>query len=591
MYKENEKSAVPTKTYATPTPAAPVAALPGAGRGTWQSALLALLGAGLLWAGWPVHPAPLALLLLVAWVPYLWLEDGLTRQGASGWKVWAYSYLLLVLWNLFTTYWVSYSTVGGGVTAVVANALLMSLPLTAFRLTKQRLGPRVGYVALPIYWIAFEQLHLHWFLTWPWLTLGNGFAQANQLVQWYEYTGFLGGSVWSWTVNILVFLSVKKYQLKIKDDAVSTGNQNDVNQKRQFLITALAASLAVLLPIGISLLIGHSYQEKGATAEVLVVQPNVDPYHEKFEGGSRFVSYDEQLSRLLTLTEQNLTPQTKLVLWPETSLDETYFEATIETYPKIQRLRQWLGQHPGVELITGLTTVQQYGPQKENASPTARFRKDLGYYDLFNAALHLGGATAPAEFYHKSRLVPGVEGVPPWLSAFVIDLGGTAGGLGSQPERAVYRTQSPNLRVAPVICYESVYGDFVRDYVKDGATLIGIITNDGWWSDSPGHLQHLQYATLRAIETRRDIARSANTGISGFINQKGEITQQTGWWVPAVSRATVRLNTEETFYVRHGELIGPACQVLAVLLLLGVLVVAVVGARRTRPVGRTANQM
>ncbi|UOQ75346.1 apolipoprotein N-acyltransferase [Hymenobacter sp. 5516J-16] len=171
--------------------------------------------------------------------------------------------------------------------------------------------------------------------------------------------------------------------------------------------------------------------------------------------------------------------------------------------------------------------------------------------------------------------MPGVEGVPSWLSAFVIDLGGTAGGLGSQPERTVYRTATPGLSVAPVICYESVYGDFVGDYVRQGASLIGIITNDGWWSDSPGHNQHLQYATLRAIETRRDIARSANTGISAFINQKGEITQQTGWWEQAVSRATVHLNTEQTFYVRHGELIGTTCQVLAVLLLLLTVVQAV----------------
>ena len=121
-----------------------------------------------------------------------------------------------------------------------------------------------------------------------------------------------------------------------------------------------------------------------------------------------------------------------------------------------------------------------------------------------------------------------MEGVPPWLSVFVIDLGGSAGGLGSQPERTVFQVaEVPALRVAPVICYESVYGDFVGEYVANGATLIGIITNDGWWSDSPGHSQHLQYATLRAIETRRDVARSANTGISAFINQKGEITQQT----------------------------------------------------------------
>ncbi|WP_426489741.1 apolipoprotein N-acyltransferase [Hymenobacter sp. 102] len=553
-------------TRATTAPAATTPAF-------WLPTMLALLGAFLLWLGWPVHPAPLAAVLLVGWVPYLTLEHLLTRRGASGWKVWRYSYLLLLLWNLFTTYWVSYSTLGGGITAVVANAALMSLPLTAFRLTKKHFGPRLGYASLPVFWIAFEQLHLHWFLTWPWLTLGNGFAQANQWVQWYEYTGFLGGSLWMWVVNLLVFFAFRDYRAASRPGGLPLSR---VQLQRLVLLPLLA----VLLPIGLSKFIESRYQEKGETAEVLVVQPNIDPYNEKFEGGSRFVSYDEQLTRLLTLTEQNLTPQTKLVLWPETSLDETYFEATFNSYPKVQRLREWLSRHPGLDLITGLTSVQQYGPDKAKASPTARFREDLGYYDVFNAAVHLPG---PGQFYHKSRLVPGVEGVPPWLSMFVIDLGGTAGGLGSQEERTVYQMATPALKVAPVICYESVYGDFVNQYAQNGATLIGIITNDGWWSDSPGHLQHLQYATLRAIETRRDVARSANTGISGFINQKGEITQQTGWWVPAVSRATVHLNTELTFYVQHGELLGPACQVLAVLLLVLVAVRAVLQRQPKQP--------
>ena len=77
------------------------------------------------------------------------------------------------------------------------------------------------------------------------------------------------------------------------------------------------------------------------------------------------------------------------------------------------------------------------------------------------------------------------------------------------------------------------------------------------------------YGALRAIETRRDVARSANTGISGFVNQHGEITQRTGWWVGAAARTTVHLNESQTFYVRYGELIGRSAQALAVLLLLG----------------------
>ena len=232
------------------------------GKSKGGAALLALLSAALLWAGWPTHPAPLALLLLLAWVPYLYLEDALVRRGSRGWQVFRYTYLTLVLWNAFTTWWVSYSTLAGGITAVVLNALLMCMPLMAFYHTKRLAGPRLGYLSLPIYWLAFEQLHLHWDYTWPWLTLGNGFAQANGLVQWYEYTGFLGGSLWIWVVNLLAFRLISNYQLVINNSAADSETP-----RPKFLITnyqlLIATLVAILLPMGLSWLIGSRYQEKG----------------------------------------------------------------------------------------------------------------------------------------------------------------------------------------------------------------------------------------------------------------------------------------------------------------------------------------
>ncbi|WP_245328403.1 apolipoprotein N-acyltransferase [Hymenobacter aquaticus] len=529
----------------------------------------------LLWIGWPVHPAPLALLLLVAWVPYLRLEQLLVARGSSGWKVFRYSYLTLVLWNAFVTWWVSYATLGGGITAVVCNALMMSAPLMAFYHTKRLLGPRLGYLSLPIYWIAFEQLHLHWDLTWPWLTLGNGFAEATAFVQWYEYTGFLGGSVWIWAVNLLVFLGI-------------WGRSGNVPAARSFRPGLLgAAALAAGLPLLLSWFIGSRWQEEGPALEVVVVQPNVDPYTEKFQGKANFVPYDEQLTRLLRLTEQKLTPNTRLVIWPETALEEYYFEQQIEANPKIVRVRQWLAQHPGVALLTGITSVVMY-PNAAAASVTARHRDDMGYYDVFNSGAYFRDAVAPIEFYHKSRLVPGVEKIPPLLTSLIahIDLGGTVGSYGSQDERTVFAAPAgaPDLRVAPLICYESIYGDFTAEYVQRGATLLGLFTNDAWWHDSPGYRQLLRYGALRCIETRRDLARSANTGFTGFINQKGELFQRETAWVPAASRGVVHLNTEQTFYVRHGELIGPAAQVLAVLLLIGLLVMALNRRFGTKPV-------
>ncbi len=548
-----------------------------------QPAALAVLGALLLWGGWAPHPtALLAPLLFIGWVPYLVLERQLTLAGARKRRVFASTYLFLLLWNALTTWWVSYADLAAGIAAVVLNALLMCLPLMAFRQTKKRLGNRIGYLSLPVFWIAFEQLHLHWDLTWPWLTLGNGFAAAPQWVQWYEYTGFLGGSVWVWAVNLLFFKELmKNEELRMKNGGMNAEASNGSTSAQPFPLHSakffiphssfLIPILAITLPIGLSYLIGAAYQEKGPTAEVVVVQPNIDPYVEKFEGGAKFIPYDEQLTRMLSLSEQHLTPQTRLVLWPETALEEAYWENTIESNPKIRRIRAWLARHPGVALLTGITTINSY-PNKEAASETARHRDDLGYYDIFNTSAYFASAAAPIAFYHKSRLVPGVEKVPPVLTALVshIDLGGTVGSVGSQAERTVYPApaNAPALRVAPVICYESIYGDFVGEYARNGATLLGLVTNDAWWHDSPGYRQLLSYGQLRCIETRRDLARSANTGFTGFINQKGEITQREPAWVPAASRATVHLNDAVTFYARFGELIGRGAQALAVLLLL-----------------------
>ena len=542
-----------------------------------QETLLPILGALLLAGGWAPWPtAWLVPLLFIGWVPYLLMERELTRQNARKRRVFALTYLFLVLWNALTTWWVSYAEPTAGAAAVILNALLMCLPLMAFRQTKKRLGPRWGYLSLPVYWIAFEQLHLHWDLTWPWLTLGNGFAAAPQWVQWYEYTGFLGGSVWVWAVNLLAFGLVASLneELGMRNEELRGAAPNEESRAKTnssfFILHSSLIIAAVALPLLISFAIGAGYQEKGPTEEVVVVQPDIDPYTEKFEGGAHFISNDEQLTRLLALSAQHLTPRTRLVLWPETALEEAAWETTLEAQPKVQRIRAWLAQHPGVALLTGLTTIGSY-PNEAAASATARYRDDLGYYDIYNSAGYFADARAPLALYRKSRLVPGVEKIPPVLSSILknINLGGFVGSYGSQAERTVFAApaNAPALRLAPSICYESIYGDFTAEYARNGATLLGLVTNDAWWHDSPGYRQLLRYGTLRCIETRRDLARSANTGFTGFLNQKGEITQLEPAWVPTASRAQVHLNDEVTFYARHGEFIGWGTQGLALALL------------------------
>jgi apolipoprotein N-acyltransferase len=151
-------------------------------------------------------------------------------------------------------------------------------------------------------------------------------------------------------------------------------------------------------------------------------------------------------------------------------------------------------------------------------------------------------------------------------------MGGTVGTLGTSPKREVFCSQYGTPPFSPVICYESIYGDFVGGFVRNGAQILCIITNDGWWGNTPGHRQHARYAKLRAIETRRDVARCANTGISCFINQRGDVSQATPYWEEAVISQTVKANDAITFYVKYGDIIGRAALFLmGILLLLAVV--------------------
>ena len=121
--------------------------------------------------------------------------------------------------------------------------------------------------------------------------------------------------------------------------------------------------------------------------------------------------------------------------------------------------------------------------------------------------------------------------------------------------------------MAPIICYESVFGEYISQYVRNGADLFTIITNDGWWKDTPGYKQHLNYASLRAIECRKAIARSANTGISAFIDSKGIITNATKWDEEIVIKGRLETNSTQTIYVMFGDYIGRISAFIAVMFL------------------------
>ena len=323
----------------------------------------------------------------------------------------------------------------------------------------------------------------------------------------------------------------------------------------------------LIIPTAISFFIFKTYSETENPIEVVVVQPNIDPYKDKFGG----MTEAQQVDRILSLAKQKLTTTTDFIVAPETAIPRGCLEDELNGNYGVIESKKMLADFSHTQFVIGANTYIDYPKSEEKPTETVRFdERTDGWYDAFNTALQIN-TSEELKIYHKSKLVLGVEKLPfssllSPLEKYAINLGGTMGSLGIEKEAMIFDNNT--VKIAPVICYESIYGEYVTDYVKKGANVIFIITNDGWWEDTPGYLQHLSYARLRAIENRRSIARSANTGISCFINQKGDVLQATKWWEQDVISGQINLNNQTTFYSIYGDYIGRVSAFLGTLMLL-----------------------
>ncbi len=499
------------------------------------------------------------IILFVAFVPLLILERLYyeNRANNSSVSILLFSTVVFVLWNIATTSWIRYSTFFGAVAAIAIGSFLMAMAFWLFHISHRKLGHGAGYFSLMAYWTAYEHIYLNGELSFPWLILGNGFAKDIRLIQWYEFTGSTGASPWVLIINILIFI--------LAWDFIQKGSVRGRIKEMVLLL------LIILIPVVYSFVRFRNYRETGPEKEFVVLQPNVDPYKEKFFG----MPMDEQLKKLLYLADSLADQETDYILAPETALNDNIWENRISWNNSIQQLNKFVSNYPGIKFVTGLTSFYEYG-KNETPPPMARKLKGTdNYYSIYNSTIQVD-SSHNYQFYHKSKLVVGVEKVPfpkllHHMEKFIIQLGGTTRGYTPQAERSTLNDIYGSTKLGTPICYESVYGEFVNGFVKKGANILAIVTNDAWWGDSPGYKQLLSFTSIRAIETRRSIARSANTGISCFINQKGEILKATHFWVPAVIKGRLRENEEISFYVKHGDYICRIFSFFGILMLLSTL--------------------
>lgn len=513
---------------------------------------LAVISALLFSVSWPTYGVPF--FIFFAFVPLLLMEQEISKFSnvkRKGLLVFGLTYLTFIIWNIITTGWLYYAKNPDGsyalfavVFPVLVNSLLMSLAFQLYYWYKKVRGTYFGLVFFVAIWLSFEKFHLGWEFTWPWLNLGNAFSEYPRIIQWYDTIGATGGSFWILLINVFMFYTIRIWQ---------------AGRIRKVLIKNIAVLSAVIfLPILISLFKYNSYQEKPiGNVNVVLLQPELDPYNEKYSKDSLQI-----LNELLTLAEQNAKAKVDFFIAPETafpgrgSLSETGFNNSIS----INIAEEFLAKHPKSIFLTGASTHKFLFNESETENYSVKLQ-DGFWVNSYNSALQII-PKHKVEVYHKGKLVPGVEIFPyirflkPILGDAMLDFGGATSSLGIDKERKVFVNPYNKGKIAPIICYESIYGEFVTDYVKNGANLLAIMTNDSWWENSEGHRQLLSYARLRAIETRREIVRAANSGISAHINARGDVLEDTIYGDQTALAIKANLLQEQSTYTKIGDLIS-----------------------------------
>ena len=514
--------------------------------------ILSLLSAMLLSISWPTYGIPF--FIFFALVPLMMMEHDITKFSKikrKGWVIFGLSYLCFVIWNIVTTGWLYGSKNPDGthslmavVFPVLVNSLLYSFVFQLYHWYKKAQGTYWGLTFFVAIWMCFEKLHMSWEFTWPWLNLGNAFSEYPKIIQWYDTLGATGGSFWILLINVYAF-----YTLRIWE----------AGRKRKSLIINSAILVgAIALPMLISVVKYNNFDEKPiGSVKVLMLQPELDPYTEKYSKDSLTI-----LNDLLTLAEQNSKGQIDYYIGPETSLPGfgSISERGFEQSTLLNNVKDFLSKHPKSVFATGISSHKFF--QSNEQKPNAAYQvSDGSFVESYNSAVQII-PNQKVEVYHKGKLVPGVEIFPyinvlkPVLGDAMLNLGGATVSLGIDEERKVFTNPFNKGKLAPIICYESIYGEFVTDYVKKGANFLAIMTNDSWWGVTQGHQQLMSYAKLRAIETRREIARSANSGISAHIDAKGDVLADTLYGDKTALFAEVKLYDKMTFYSRAGDLLS-----------------------------------
>lgn len=486
---------------------------------------------------------PLGILLWFAFVPLLSVLDKVEGRGVLVRTLYASFFVFHGIANWWVSSWQAQADpflMASGFALWLGHPFFFSVPLYFTRWVMRVRGRLVGLASFPVFWTAFEYLHGLGEISYPWLSIG--YSQVDTL--------FIGQTADLWGVyGIGFFLAAGNALLAL---ALGEG------KFRRPALASFAVLASVLVFTGF--LRYRSVGVDSGHVVAAVVQPNIDPWRKWSYGGIDFaVDLHMRLQdSLRRATEGGIG----IAFWSETAIPYTILDGYYSD--RWGALRGWVDTS-GVSLVSGFADLQVWDSRSGAAIPVTASRSPEDstlFYQTFNAAFGLSpGTVGRPPVHRKARLTPFAERLPyAETFSFAIEalrwgVGISSWGIGTKAEPLRCSVPGGEVRVGTIICIESIYPDFVRQLTDNGAELLCVITNDGWFDNTPGPQQHFVIARMRAIENRRWIVRSANTGVSGFIDSRGKVSAEMPARTSVAAAHRVGLSRSLSPYVRYGDIV------------------------------------
>ncbi len=509
--------------------------------------LLLILSGVLLGLSFPPFPFPFQLLMFFALVPYFIVIE---RKKTLA-EINRSTYLAFFFFNLITIYWVGswqkgtdpFLMIAGG-TLLFFNPLLFLIPSTLFYFARRSFNEKFALLAFPFFWITYEYVYMLTDISFPWLTLGSGLSHFTVFIQVADVIGSVGISVVVIYLNILFYKAFINYKTSPKKFAADAAG--------------IIIIFAIVIFYGSYRL--STFKVSGHKIKVGLIQPNLDPW-KKWED-----NHPEEATELyLKLSREAVQQGAHFIVWPETALGPVYLMSP--AYYSIKDSIYKFLEGTNSFLFTGMPDVHYY--QSDEKIPSDAKYSKIGefYYSIYNGILLLSPYTTKVERYGKMKLVPFGEKVPfvdalPFLGKFFKwGVGISSWNVGrdtsvfSVPLRTDDFSKADTLKVNGLVCYESVYPYFVTNFIRKGADLIAVVTNDSWYGKSSGPYQHKEIAVLRAVENRKSVIRAANGGISCIIDPLGRTLKETKLFTRTVLVGSVPIQEGETFFSKHPMII------------------------------------